>query len=72
LLGAILSQAFRLCQLKTGCKIATSYASLNLRQLGIDQNATIEYNYLDYWDVPDEDVSLNPPTANSAPVKNPK
>ncbi len=35
-------------------------------------NATINYNFLDYWDVPDDEVSLNPPSATSAPVKNPK
>gem|GEM_PF-2822388 len=37
-----------------------------------DSNATINYNFLDYWDVPDDETSLNPPSATSAPVKNPK
>ena len=31
-----------------------------------------QYYSLDYWDVPDDEVSLNPPSATSAPVKNPK
>ncbi|HTE28700.1 RagB/SusD family nutrient uptake outer membrane protein [Flavitalea sp.] len=38
----------------------------------INSNATIEYNYLDYWDVPDNEVVYNPPGEGSAPIKNPK
>jgi hypothetical protein len=38
----------------------------------VNTNATIEYNYLDYWDVPDNELAYNPPLAGSAPVKNPK
>jgi hypothetical protein len=38
----------------------------------VNTNATINYNFLDYWDVPDDETSLNPPSATSAPVKNPK
>jgi hypothetical protein len=38
----------------------------------VSTNATINYNYLDYWDVPDNDLVLNPPAAGSAPVKNPR
>lgn len=38
----------------------------------VNTNATIEYNYLDYWDVPDNELAYNPPAAGSAPVKNPK
>jgi len=38
----------------------------------VSTNATINYNYLDYWDVPDNDVVLNPPSSTSAPVKNPR
>jgi hypothetical protein len=37
----------------------------------VNTNATIEYNYLDYWDVPDNELAYNPPAAESAPVKNP-
>ncbi|MBC7888927.1 MAG: RagB/SusD family nutrient uptake outer membrane protein [Ferruginibacter sp.] len=35
-------------------------------------NSTINYNFPDYWDVPDDEISLNAPSAGSAPVKNPK
>ncbi len=38
----------------------------------INSNCTINYNFLDYWDVPDDELSLNPPTEGSAPVANPK
>lgn len=34
-------------------------------------NATINYNFLDYWDVPADEFDLNPPAAGSAPIKNP-
>ena len=33
-------------------------------------NATINYNFMDYWDVPADETVKNPPTADSAPVKN--
>jgi len=35
-------------------------------------DCTIDYNYLDYWDVPDNELAYNPAAAGSAPVKNPK
>jgi hypothetical protein len=38
----------------------------------LNTKATINYNFLDYWDVPDDETVLNPPSATSAPVKNPK
>jgi hypothetical protein len=38
----------------------------------VNTNATINYNFLDYWDVPDNELAYNPATANSAPTKNPK
>ncbi|MBL7760250.1 MAG: RagB/SusD family nutrient uptake outer membrane protein [Sediminibacterium sp.] len=38
----------------------------------VSTNATIKYGYLDYWDVPDNELTYNPPAAGSAPVKNPK
>jgi hypothetical protein len=34
-------------------------------------NATINYNFMDYWDVPADETSKNAPAANSAPVLNP-
>ncbi len=37
----------------------------------VSTNATINYNFPDYWDVPDDETSLNPPSATSAKVKNP-
>jgi len=37
----------------------------------VNLNATIKYNFLDYWDVPDNELVYNPPSAGSAPVKNP-
>jgi hypothetical protein len=38
----------------------------------INVNATINYNFLDYWDVPDNELAYNPPAPGSSPVKNPK
>lgn len=38
----------------------------------VNTNATINYNYLDYWDVPDTELAYNPPATGSAPTKNPK
>jgi hypothetical protein len=36
----------------------------------VDTNATIAYNFLDYWDVPDNELAYNP--AESGTVKNPR
>jgi hypothetical protein len=38
----------------------------------LNTNATINYGYLDYWDVPDNEIVYNTPSAASAPVKNPR
>lgn len=38
----------------------------------VSTNATITYGYLDYWDVPDNEIVYNPPSSSSAPTKNPK
>jgi hypothetical protein len=38
----------------------------------LSTNATIKYGYLDYWDVPDNELVYNPAASGSAPVKNPK
>ncbi len=38
----------------------------------VNTNATITYNFLDYWDVPDNEIAYNPAAAGSAPTKNPK
>jgi len=34
-------------------------------------NATIDYNFMDYWDVPADEVTKNTPDAGSVPVTNP-
>lgn len=38
----------------------------------LNTKATIKYNYLDYWDVPDNELAYNPAATGSAAVKNPK
>ncbi|TMI97822.1 MAG: RagB/SusD family nutrient uptake outer membrane protein [Bacteroidetes bacterium] len=50
---------------RTGCVVIPTSGAVNT-------NATIEYGYLDYWDVPDNELAYNPPAAGSAPIKNPK
>lgn len=47
-----------------GCTLYTVDKVLNT-------NVTINYNFIDYWDVPADEVELNPPGAGSAPVVNP-
>ena len=37
----------------------------------VNTNATINYNFVDYWDVPDNELVYNPPSGDSSPVKNP-
>ena len=37
-----------------------------------DTNATIYYNYLDYWDVPNNEIDFNSPGSGSAPVVSPQ
>jgi starch-binding outer membrane protein, SusD/RagB family len=50
---------------RTGCVVITTAGV-------IDTNSTIDYGYLDYWDVPDNELAYNPPASGSAVVKNPK
>ena len=33
-------------------------------------NATFDYNFMDYWDVPGDETAKNPPSGDSAPVMN--
>lgn len=40
-------------------------------QFPLNVNATIHFNYLDYWDVPDNDIAFNKPASGSAPTTNP-
>jgi hypothetical protein len=49
---------------RTNCIVLTPAGVLNT-------HATINYNFLDYWDVPADEFALNPPSAGSAPIKNP-
>ncbi|MEJ7645205.1 MAG: RagB/SusD family nutrient uptake outer membrane protein [Chryseolinea sp.] len=37
----------------------------------VSTNATINYNFIDYWDVPDNEIVYNPPAEGSAEVNNP-
>ena len=37
----------------------------------LNTKVTINYNFLDYWDVPADEFDLNAPSATSAPIKNP-
>jgi starch-binding outer membrane protein, SusD/RagB family len=38
----------------------------------VNTKATIKYNFLDYWDVPDNELAYNKADSKSAPTKNPK
>jgi starch-binding outer membrane protein, SusD/RagB family len=38
----------------------------------LNTNATINYNFLDYWHVPDNELAYNAPSDDAAPVFNPK
>ena len=50
---------------RTGCNLISSSGAVNT-------NATIIYGFLDYWDVPDNELAYNKPAPGSAPTKNPK
>ena len=50
---------------RTGAVVLSSTGAVNT-------NATIVYGFLDYWDVPDNELAYNPAEAGSAPTKNPK
>ena len=51
---------------RTGCVLVAGTAGT------LNTNATITYGFLDYWDVPDNELAYNPAAAGSAPTKNPK
>ena len=51
---------------RTGCVVVNPTTGV------VSTNATINYNFIDYWDVPDDELALNPPSTTSAAVKNPK
>lgn len=46
------------------------YGATLIYKTNVYTNATINYNYMDYWDVPADETDKNPPSADSAPVKN--
>ena len=50
---------------RTNCVVISSAGKTNTK-------ATITYGYLDYWDVPDNELAYNPAASGSAPTKNPK
>ena len=50
---------------RTGCTVLSATGA-------VSTNATIVYGYLDYWDVPDNELAYNPAASGSAPIKNPK
>ncbi|WP_420148024.1 RagB/SusD family nutrient uptake outer membrane protein [Spirosoma sp.] len=54
--------------LETGRKGAVALSRTGV----VSRNATITYGFLDYWDVPDNEIAYNPPASGSAPTKNPK
>jgi starch-binding outer membrane protein, SusD/RagB family len=49
---------------RTGCVVLDKAGAVNT-------NATIQYNFLDYWDVPDNELAYNPASETSAPTMNP-
>ncbi|MGL1604126.1 hypothetical protein ACSTI6_23600, partial [Vibrio parahaemolyticus] len=51
---------------RTGCVLIAGTAGT------LNTNATIVYGFLDYWDVPDNELAYNPPASGSASVVNPK
>ena len=50
---------------RTGCVVLSATGV-------VSTNATIKYGYLDYWDVPDNELAYNPALTGSAAVVNPK
>ena len=36
-----------------------------------DTNVTVNYNFMDYWDIPADETQLNPPAAGTSPILNP-
>ncbi len=50
---------------RTGCVVVSKTGV-------VSTNAKIDYGFLDYWDVPDNELAVNPPAGGSAPIKNPK
>ena len=53
---------------RTGCILVSVANAVTT----VNTNAIINYGFLDYWDVPDNELAYNPAAAGSAPIKNPK
>jgi hypothetical protein len=47
------------------------YNSTLIFNRNIYTKAVIDYNYMDYWDVPADETEKNPPAGGSAPTRNP-
>jgi hypothetical protein len=47
------------------------YGSTLLFNGNVYTNATIDYNFMDYWDVPADEIAKNAPSSDSVPVVNP-
>jgi len=47
------------------------YGTVLIYNSKIYNNATINYNFMDYWDVPADETDKNTPSEDSAPVVNP-
>jgi hypothetical protein len=49
-----------------------SYGNTLVQNSGtVNTNVTMDYNFMDYWDVPQDETVLNKPSATSAPIENP-
>ncbi len=48
-----------------------SYGNTLVQGTTVNTNVTINYNFMDYWDVPADETVLNPPSESSAAIKNP-
>ena len=46
------------------------YGTTLIYKSNVYTNATIDYNFMDYWDVPNDEIEKNAPGAGSAPVVN--
>jgi len=47
------------------------YGQTDLEGSALNTNVTINYNFLDYWDVPADEFDLNPPSGSSVKIINP-
>jgi hypothetical protein len=48
-----------------------SYGNTIVQGTVVNTNAIINYNFMDYWDVPANESALNPPSESSVAVENP-